>query len=69
MLVGADRKPVMRKDRSRVSFRFRDAARLVGELAGQGAGDATDPVPLASLDSVVSRIFRTFSQATASCLK
>lgn len=53
VLLGADRKPVMRKDRSRVSFRFRDAARLAQELAaspddlspGASAKGGVDPVP------------------------
>ena len=63
VLLGADRKPVMRKDRSRVSFRFRDAARLAQELAaspddlspGVSAKGGVDPVPLAPLDSGYNR--------------
>lgn len=58
VLLGADGKPVMRNDGSRVAFRFEDAARLADELsAAPDDADRTDNPrrALAPLDSGFNR--------------
>lgn len=51
-VLGADDKPVMRNDRSRVGFFFRDVERLAAELA---AGSASGALPPDSEDDADAR--------------